>query len=496
MKDNRFDMLENAGDKNIERLSAHKVLTEKEKERILKMSIDKMNKKNENKENGIQVSGVERYSRPKWYGFAAAAACFVLVGSIIGTAVFLGRNGQTPDIDPLTTATTTTATGTGTGTAKTTSAATTTAAETTTESAGPDIEDKTAFAKSMLDELRQFDAVSSGAGVDIDHSTQETVERDGYSVLYNPITDSRFKSLDDVKAFFSRSFTQSFLSDHNYLWEGETPMFREINGRLCFIQAGRGGRFNFIGEPELLDITDDSCRIVSENEIAGGFRETITVNCIKADGTWKIDSYTSDEGMDETINAADLTAFHLDTYGALVFDKPVEEQNEATLKAAAKSLWESAARVAWSCNLYETALNDGATLPADVDGERFIEVNNIIYALVKDENVKTISDVIAGYHRLFSDKYPYDAAIDDCYIEQNGRVYYNVYAGQRGADISYSDSEIASCDGRDGNEMHFTVHDNYDDTQFGGEAYTENHEFTMVQGDDGVWRVGKYTLPY
>jgi len=35
---------------------------------------------------------------------------------------------------------------------------------------------------------------------------------------------------------------------------------------------------------------------------------------------------------------ADLTAFHTDEYGAVVFDKPVEEQSEATLKAAAKTL--------------------------------------------------------------------------------------------------------------------------------------------------------------
>ena len=40
-----FEILENANDKNIERLSEHKVLTQEEKKRILKMSIDKMNKR-------------------------------------------------------------------------------------------------------------------------------------------------------------------------------------------------------------------------------------------------------------------------------------------------------------------------------------------------------------------------------------------------------------------------------------------------------------------
>lgn len=202
--------------------------------------------------------------------------------------------------------------------------------------------------------------------------------------------------------------------------------------------------------------------------------------------------------LDYTPEGADLTAFHTDEYGAVVFDKPVEEQSEATLKAAAKTLWANAARIAWACKLYETTLDDGCTLPDDVDGERFIEANDSIYALVKDENVKSIDDVIAGYHRLFSDKYPYDFRLDDefYYTEYNGRMYFSVYAGQRGSNIDYDDSEIASYDGRDGNEMHFTVHDNYDATKLGGEAYTKNNEFTMVLGDDGTWRIGKFTLPY
>lgn len=74
-----FNMLENASDKSLERLSERRVLTAKEKERMLKMSMDKLNKMNNNSDDELQVSGVEQYKRPKWYGFATAAASLLLV---------------------------------------------------------------------------------------------------------------------------------------------------------------------------------------------------------------------------------------------------------------------------------------------------------------------------------------------------------------------------------------------------------------------------------
>ena len=88
MKENReFDMLENADDKTVELLSGVPVLTKEEKERMLAMSKKKLDRMNREKNisannDGDEVSGVERYNRPKWHKFATAAACLLLVGGI------------------------------------------------------------------------------------------------------------------------------------------------------------------------------------------------------------------------------------------------------------------------------------------------------------------------------------------------------------------------------------------------------------------------------
>ena len=96
-KDQGFDMLENADDRTIERLSEVPVLTEKEKERILKMSKDKLKRRYRTENIEAGVSGVETYRRPKWYSFAALAASLVLVCGIVGTGVLMNRNGMAPD---------------------------------------------------------------------------------------------------------------------------------------------------------------------------------------------------------------------------------------------------------------------------------------------------------------------------------------------------------------------------------------------------------------
>lgn len=61
MKENReFDMLENANDNEVEFLAKIPVLTKKEKERMLKMSKNKLNKMNRESNIEKQVSGVEQ----------------------------------------------------------------------------------------------------------------------------------------------------------------------------------------------------------------------------------------------------------------------------------------------------------------------------------------------------------------------------------------------------------------------------------------------------
>lgn len=89
MKDKRdFDILENADDIVLDELSGVPALAPGAKKRILSESKRKLYRRQRNA--GIKhfkaadrVSGVERYSRPKWRIFAGIAACFVLAGGAV-----------------------------------------------------------------------------------------------------------------------------------------------------------------------------------------------------------------------------------------------------------------------------------------------------------------------------------------------------------------------------------------------------------------------------
>ncbi len=196
--------------------------------------------------------------------------------------------------------------------------------------------------------------------------------------------------------------------------------------------------------------------------------------------------------LDYTPEGADLSAFHYNEDGAVVFDKPVEEQSDATLMAAAQALFQSAYK-------FNTPFAMGS-FPYDIDtnGESIKKTDPIDgreqeYFLIKDEGVNSIDDIIADYRKVFSPKYHYNIIIDTCFTEEDGRVYCT--SGGRGSDIEYVGSEIVSYDGTDGDEMKFTICNHYDGTQWGGSTADYDHDFTMVNDADGVWRAGRFIQP-
>ena len=71
------------------------VLKAEQKERLYAMSKRKYDINDMSGENSVEVSGVEKYQRPKWYKFAsAAAAAVLLVAGIGGSIAFISRNGN------------------------------------------------------------------------------------------------------------------------------------------------------------------------------------------------------------------------------------------------------------------------------------------------------------------------------------------------------------------------------------------------------------------
>jgi hypothetical protein len=95
------DLFNDIDDKTADRLSKeYPVLKDEQKERLYAMSKRKFDINNENENTGMDVSGVEKYRRPKWYkGASVAAAAVLLVAGIGGSMAFISRNGQSPAAD-------------------------------------------------------------------------------------------------------------------------------------------------------------------------------------------------------------------------------------------------------------------------------------------------------------------------------------------------------------------------------------------------------------
>ena len=177
--------------------------------------------------------------------------------------------------------------------------------------------------------------------------------------------------------------------------------------------------------------------------------------------------------------------FTYDANGAVQFKEDSAEADDQTLMAAAQALYESACKTQW----YFTVGS-----PYELDMNDYIENQyNWQFYRIKDANITSMADIRADYHKVFSDRYPDE--LDLLYMEKDGHVY--ALAGSRGANIFYGYSKITDIRSKGEDEIFFTVTNYYDETDFGGEnSYSEEEEFSVVIDSEGVWRAGKFRLPY
>ena len=177
-------------------------------------------------------------------------------------------------------------------------------------------------------------------------------------------------------------------------------------------------------------------------------------------------------------------AFEYNDDGAVVFSEDSSKADDKTLLAAAQALFESA------CH---TEMKFTVGCPFEVDSDDYIENDySWRYYRVTDSDIKSFSDVENAYRKVFSDRYPHQLA--SLYLDNNGSVY--ALCPNRGSNIFYSSSKVTEITSKTDDEIFFKVENYYDGNDFGDEAQTETDEFSAVIGDDGIWKVGKFTLPY
>jgi hypothetical protein len=303
MKENReFNMLENADDKTVELLSGVPVLTKEEKERMLAMSKKKLDRMNREKNisannDGDEVSGVERYNRPKWHKFATAAACLLLVGGIAGTVFAIGK-GSSGGSGKDTLATTAHTDAVGTSGAAT--AITTTVQPMTVETVQQFTEEELVpVAKSGIENFFYIDEIVSGFGVQVDkndtfsgHIPNGNI---GDTVDYYRVTDSRFNDISDVKALIEAQVTDPLLTNRfaSVFECGLAPVvFKEKDGKLYYLyvndQSERNVTLN--GDPIISDFNGTNFKAATSVELAG-VTKGVNAQFAYVEGKWKISGF-------------------------------------------------------------------------------------------------------------------------------------------------------------------------------------------------------------
>jgi phosphoribosyl-ATP pyrophosphohydrolase len=195
----RFDdLFSNISDKTAGRLSEeYPVLKDEHKERLYAMSKRKYNINETFDNNGSEVSGVEKYRRPKWYnGASIAAAAVLLVAGIGGSIAFISRNGHSPAAEAESSITETTEAVTEEVTEKVT--------EIAEETSAAEEVDANAIAKELTDAYRDFACDLHAGNLEVDKEnlvTKTVVYPSGveYQREFYRVTDPRYPTWTDVE---------------------------------------------------------------------------------------------------------------------------------------------------------------------------------------------------------------------------------------------------------------------------------------------------------
>ena len=196
------------------------VLNDDEKERLYAMSKRKYNTEEMPEMNLNEVSGVEKYSRPKWYkGLSIAAAAVLVFAGIGGSMAVISRNGHAPSTDVVSEATTEAATEAETEEA-------TEVTEATTEAVNIDAD---AIAQEMVDAYIACLGDIWCRTLQVDES--DVVEKDfpdGMSRRFYRVDDPRYPTWEDLEKHcyevFDTELGKTVLDNRNYLYAPEDEM--------------------------------------------------------------------------------------------------------------------------------------------------------------------------------------------------------------------------------------------------------------------------------
>ncbi|MBR4626846.1 MAG: hypothetical protein IKO47_03975 [Ruminococcus sp.] len=295
-KEREFNMLENADDKTVELLAEVPVLTKEEKERMLSMSknkADRMKRERNISTNTAeeQVSGVERYNRPKWKTFASMAACVALVGGIAGTVFVIGKSGRNDSGSKVM------AQVTDEGTSEVTTVEATTAEKTIYGGANVEFvpEDTYRTAEELEANFTEVDKLGCPGSISCDTNTVQSVhdKNDQYFTYYK-VTDSRFTSVESVKEYCLNTVTEELFNERyiGYIKADNTnaPLFKEFDGELYTMIGVNNYERTPEGAPTVYDVTENSFTMQYQTADVDWYN-VVKLKVINENGTWKVAEY-------------------------------------------------------------------------------------------------------------------------------------------------------------------------------------------------------------
>lgn len=196
-------------------------------------------------------------------------------------------------------------------------------------------------------------------------------------------------------------------------------------------------------------------------------------------------STTTVPATESASDKPDITVFDYNSDGAVIFENDYKNESDATLMAAAQSLFESACCTEWSYTV---------GCPYETDPDSYIE-NEFQWRFyrITDSSIKSLADVERDYYKVFSPKYP--NRLHELFIEKDGAVY--SLNSARGANVFYERSAVTAITSQTDEEIFFTVENHYSGNDYN--VYTpetKTAEFSVVIEDDGSWHAGKFRLPY
>ena len=267
------EFFDDIDDKTAERLAdRYPLLDDERKARLYTMSKRKINSNNEPETNSIEVSGVDKYSRPKWYrSVSIAAAAVLVVAGIGGSTFFISRNSK--DKGPAASVSGNTAAAVTEAVTDAAAEEATIAVEEGTVAAAEAEVDPDAVAKELVDAYTEYLGALFGGTMEVDKTKIVTKNYPEMTREYYLVTDKRYPNWEAVEKrcyeIFDSKFAKNLLDNWAYSKEEDATcnvfMYSTADGSLYI-------------EKEQHDSNNGPVKW-DENEIKGTLTPEGTITC-------------------------------------------------------------------------------------------------------------------------------------------------------------------------------------------------------------------------